>query len=65
LETESAEIIEQIKAIFKKDGHDFFDDLPQHVKDSIEAGLKDIDAGDVFEHDEVMHNINIKYGITH
>ena len=48
LETESREVINEIKAVFKKQGNDFYDDLPQHVKDSIERGLKDIEAGEAF-----------------
>jgi hypothetical protein len=45
LETESRDVIDEIKAIFKKQGNDFYDDLPQHVKDSIERGLNDIEDG--------------------
>ncbi|HWD88685.1 MAG TPA: hypothetical protein VG367_11205 [Mucilaginibacter sp.] len=42
---------------------DFFEDLPRQVKDSIEAGLKDIEEGNVFEHKQVMQEIYIRYGL--
>jgi len=63
LDTDNQSVLDEIKAIFQKQGHDFFDDLPQHVKDSIEAGIKDIEAGNVYEHEEVMHDIKTRYGL--
>jgi predicted transcriptional regulator len=63
LETENQSVLDEIKAIFQKQGHDFFEDLPQHVKNSIEAGLKDIDDGNVYEHEEVMQDIKTRYGL--
>jgi predicted transcriptional regulator len=33
---------------------DWWDELPQDAKDSIERGLKDIENGDVSPHEEVM-----------
>lgn len=62
-ETDSEEIIDQIKAVFRGDGHDFYDELPQHVKNSINRGLKDFEEGNVFDHDTVMKEMNIKYGL--
>jgi predicted transcriptional regulator len=63
LDTDNPSVLDEIKAIFQKQGHDFFEDLPQHVKDSIEAGLKDIENGDVYEHDDVMRDIKTRYGL--
>ncbi|MDB5156317.1 MAG: hypothetical protein JWR50_1024 [Mucilaginibacter sp.] len=64
LETESREVINEIKAVFKRQGNDFYNDLPKHVKDSIEAGLKDIEEGNVYEHNWVMQDIKSKYGLN-
>jgi len=64
LETESRDVINEIKAVFKKQGNDFYDDLPQHVKESIEIGLKEIEAGEVYDHNWVMQDIKTKYGIS-
>jgi len=63
LETESREVLDEIKAIFKKQGNDFYDDLPQHVKEDIEAGLKDIEEGRVCDHNWVMQEARAKYGL--
>jgi predicted transcriptional regulator len=64
LETESRDVINEIKAVFKKQGNDFYDDLHQHVKDSIEIGLKEIEDGEVYDHNWVMKDIKTKYGIS-
>jgi len=64
LETESREVINEIKAVFKKQGNDFYDDLPQHVKDSIEKGIKEIETGEFYEHEWVMQDIKNKYGLN-
>ena len=64
LETESKEVINEIKAVFKKRGSDFYDDLPQSVKDDIEISIKQIEAGEVYDHEWVMQDIKNKYGIT-
>lgn len=64
LETDSEEIISQIKSVFKREEYDFYDDLPEHVKESIERGIKDIERGRVHDHDMVMSEIKAKYGIA-
>lgn len=64
LETESWEVINQIKAVFKREEYDFYDDLPEHVKEGIERGLKDIEEGRTHDHDTVMAEVKAKYGIT-
>lgn len=63
LETESREVINEIKAVFKRQGNDFYDDLPQHVKDDIEEGLKEVEEGKFYEHDWVMQEARAKYGL--
>lgn len=64
LETESKDVINEIKAVFKKRGNDFYDELPQSVKDDIEISIKQIDAGEVYDHEWVMQDIKSKYGIS-
>lgn len=63
LETDSEEIISQLKAIFKREDYDFYNDLPDHVKEDIEAGLEDIKNGDVYDHESVMREFKVKYGV--
>ena len=63
LETDSEEIISQLKSVFRRVEHDFYDDLPEHVKEDIDAGLEDIRNGDVYDHEFVVRDIKVKYGI--
>jgi predicted transcriptional regulator len=39
---------------------DFWDNLDQKEKESIEAGLKDIEEGNVVPHEEVMKKLKAK-----
>jgi len=48
----------------EKTDNDFYDDLPQQVKDSIEIGLKEIEAGEVYEHNWVIQNVKDKFGLS-
>ena len=48
----------------EKTDNDFYDDLPQQVKDSIEIGLKEIEAGEVYEHNWVMQSVKDKFGLS-
>lgn len=48
----------------KEHNADFYDDLPQAVKDSIETGIKEIEAGELFDHDWVMQEIKNKFGFS-
>lgn len=43
LEVDSPEILSEVKVVFKNKGYDFYDDLPQAVKNNIDAGLKDVE----------------------
>ncbi|WP_214073056.1 hypothetical protein [Mucilaginibacter sp. dw_454] len=45
----------------KKSDPDFYDDLPQCVKDGIEQGLQDVESGNVHSHEEVMTAARLKY----
>ncbi|WP_428223477.1 hypothetical protein [Flavobacterium sp.] len=58
LETEDVSIIESIKQVFQKKYHDKEDDLPEALRESIDAGLKDIAEGRVVPYEEVKK----KYG---
>lgn len=65
LEVDSPEILDEVKAVFKKNGYDFYDDLPPLIKESIEAGLKDIANNKVYDHDFVMQDVKTRYGTKH
>lgn len=63
LATDSEETISQLKSVFRREEYDFYNDLPEHVKASIEAGLEDVKNGKVRDHEFVMHDIKVKHGI--
>ncbi|MEX8549204.1 MAG: hypothetical protein V5804_16510 [Mucilaginibacter sp.] len=65
LETEDEAIIQQLKVVFKKKETDFWDELPDHVKERINRGLEDVAAGRVRSHEDVMQEIKMQYGINH
>ncbi|MBC7399490.1 MAG: hypothetical protein H7289_06065 [Mucilaginibacter sp.] len=44
-------------------GKDFYDDLPQSVKDDIEQGLREIENGNVYAHEDVMKEIKERFGL--
>lgn len=62
IETESEEIINALKSVFKKKGYDFWDDLPDEVKESIGRGLKDVEENKLYDHEWVMQETKKKYG---
>lgn len=64
LETENEEVIQEIKSVFKKQETDFWYDLPDSVKESINRGLEDVEANRIQNHDFVMKGIKVRYGLN-
>ncbi|RVU01989.1 hypothetical protein EOD41_08535 [Mucilaginibacter limnophilus] len=62
LEVEDEQTLNEIKAVLHHD-YDFYDDLPEAVKDSIEQALEDVEKGNVRSHEEVIKEMKSKYGI--
>lgn len=62
LETEDEAIIQKLKFVFEKPKPDFWDELPDSVKESINRGLEDVAAGHVHNHEDVM--LKIKKGFN-
>ena len=54
LQTEDIKIIEKVKAIFKNDKNDWWDELSVEQKFEIEAGIKDADEGKVVSFEVFM-----------
>jgi predicted transcriptional regulator len=52
-----------IENLMASSTNDFWDDLPDEVKKSIEAGLKDIDEGRTTPHEQAMAEIRKKFNI--
>ncbi len=58
LQTEDVAIIKKVKAIFKKEQKDWWDELSQDQKDDIDLGLAQADAGEVVSYESIKE----KYG---
>ena len=54
LETENPSIINSIKKIFQKEQKDWWDELPQSVKDDIEESERQIERGEFSTFEDVM-----------
>lgn len=56
-------IISKIKELKKGDDSEWLDNVSESEKIFIQAGLKDIQEGHVFSHDQVMEEINKAYNL--
>ena len=54
LETDDEKLLEQIKNLFEKREKDFWEDLPNHVKEGIENSLQQAKEGLITPHADVM-----------
>jgi len=64
LNTNKPSILEKVAMIFEREKtSDFWDNLPDNIKESIEAGIKEADKGDLIPHQEVMKKVKAKYKI--
>jgi predicted transcriptional regulator len=62
LDTEDDTILDQVKALLEDDeDKDFWDELPEHVKESIQRGKEQAERSEVRPHEKVMAEIRSKY----
>ncbi|HEX7367482.1 MAG TPA: hypothetical protein VF273_10325 [Pelobium sp.] len=54
LETEDPSLLEQVKELFEVRAVDFWDELPEAVKEGIRKGQKEANEGLLTSHEEVM-----------
>ena len=54
LQTEDVTIIKKVKAIFKKEKKDWWDELTEEQKFDIEESDREIDRGEFFLYEDVM-----------
>lgn len=63
LNTENPSLLSEIDSLLQKEVEkDWWDQLPREVQDSILEGVKDIEEGNVFTHDQVIQEAKQKYG---
>lgn len=56
LDTDDETILKNVKAVLDGLDVDWWDDLPEEAKASVERGLQESDKGELFMHEEVMKN---------
>ena len=62
LNTEKPAILAKVEAVLKKEKRtDWWDDISQAEKESIEKGLAEADKGELIPHEEVMKEVRSKY----
>jgi len=59
-ETENLSVATYIKNIFVKEKKDWWDELPDYVKEGIEEGERDIAEGKIYTYEEVRKLFNWK-----
>jgi hypothetical protein len=54
LDTDDRSILQEVKNVFESHEKDFWNNLPEHVKQGIERSKKQADAGLLTPHEDVM-----------
>ena len=61
MKTEDDAILSQIKALLEFNKNDYWNNLPDHVKESIQIGIQESNQGLGRPHEEVMKELRSKY----
>jgi len=61
MKTEDDAILSQIKALLEFNKKDYWNNLPDHVKESIQTGIQESNLGLGRPHEEVMKELRGKY----
>lgn len=61
IDTEEDAILDQVKAILGVDTKDFWTELPEHVKESVNQAKEELKSGHGIPHDNVMAEIKSKF----
>ncbi len=64
LNTDKPSLLEKINKIFEQEGEtDWWDELSDEERASIQEGLDQLDRGEGIPHEKVMEEIKAKYGL--
>lgn len=64
INTNKPSVLMEINSIFQKENSaDWWDELPKEVQESIMEGVKDIEKGNTYTHEQVMKEARQKYGL--
>jgi predicted transcriptional regulator len=62
LNTEKSAILAKVEAVLKKEEiADWWDEISQEERESIEKGLAEADKGELIPHEEVLKEVRSKY----
>lgn len=61
IDTEEDAILDQVKVILGVDTKDFWNELPEHVKESVNQAKEELKKGQGIGHDNVMAEIKNKF----
>jgi len=60
---EDERILDKLSSFKNEETSDWYDDLPEEAKASIQRGLEDVRQGKLIPHEKVMEDIRKKYNI--
>lgn len=64
INSDKPELLVEINNIFQQDTKDdWWDKLPEEVKESIFEGMADVKNGNVFTHEQVLQEVKQKYNL--
>lgn len=64
LNTEKPAILKKVEDVLKKEkGTDWWDEISEEERKSIEQGLAEADRGELIPHEEVMREVKAKYNL--
>ncbi|MFB9844127.1 hypothetical protein [Mucilaginibacter ginsenosidivorans] len=58
LSTNDTGLINKVKALFKNDGHNLWDELPQHIQQGINESIAQADRGEFVSLEDVKKEVN-------
>ena len=56
-------VINRLKSVREETSKDWWDDLSKEEKEGIEQGLKDVEGGRVYPHEQVMSEFKKRVGL--
>ncbi len=63
LNTNKPSVFLEVKRLFQKENSaDWWYELPEEVQESIMEGIKDIEKGNIYSHDQMIQEARQKYG---
>ena len=61
IQTEDEVVLNEVKALLGLSEKDFWDDLPEETKQSINVAKAELDRGEGIPHEEVMEEVRKRY----